>query len=337
MASGGFQQSESSNAAAPARSATVAPGLCARIASYARQHGPRAVLAAVGRNVLLPFIRFNRHFIWDVSLHSDRAPSPWSEEEEFSILGPEALDAAITPQLLEFLGGPHAEYDLQGVRSGDRLLLVKVCGDYVYSGYIYFNTTAETRRQKRIYAERDDTPIIGTCVSRPAKVWSEAVGEFGAGTPFRSWLESQLPQKTDLEAAAAGFKSVGQFIYTLRLARNLELPFLELKARVILGKPLWKALAELRPDVDAMAEVRKVWDEASIHRRVLNDVFRYLRKTGCKRAMNEVLAHNQASHQANIAVGMKIRRELRDWTVCRRLVVQHVIEDQRSRWRVFAV
>ena len=51
--------------------------------------------------------------------------------------------------------------------------------------------------------------------------------------------------------------------------------------------------------------------------------------------MLEVLADNQPSNRANEAVGMKIRRQLTDWTVFRRIVVQRVVEDNEPHWRVF--
>ncbi len=306
-----------------------------KIRSYAAQKGMGATLAAIARNFLHPFIRFNRHFIWDVMLDGDRGPSPWSANEQFLIVGPAELDSVMTPRLLEFLGGEKADYDLQGVRQGDRLLLVTIRGEYVYSGYVYFNTTAETRRQKKIYAETDDTPIIGTCRTTPTKIWDEAPARFSGDTSLSCWLQAQQPASTDLDTAYSGFRNLGQFVFTTRLAYSLNLSFSALKTKVIGGKTLWHAVKELKPDVDAMAEVRAVWEEASIHRRVLNDLFRYLRQMGCRRAMNEVLAHNESSHKANIAVGMRVRRELVDWTICKHLMLQQVVEEGRSHWRVF--
>lgn len=224
-----------------------AGSIAGRVLAYARQRGIRGTLKALAKTIFYPFVHYNRHLIWDLTLDGNRPPSSWSPKEHLSILGPEDLEKALTPRLREFLGGVAAEHDLKGVRQGDRLLLVTIEGEYAYSAYIYFDTTVETRRQKKIYGEMKETPIIGSCLTAPA---------------FR---------------------------------------------------------------------------RRGIHRRVLNDAFRYLRQIGCRRVVLEVLADNEPSNQANERVGMNIRRELTDWTVFRRLVVQRVVEDRRPRWRVFVI
>jgi hypothetical protein len=303
--------------------------------AYSARKGLAATLRAVVRALVQPVVRYRHHLIWEATLHAPRLPSPWAEEERFSIIGPETLDAEVNPRLYRFLGDDDAAYDLQGVREGDRLLLVQIESAYVYSGYIYFNTTPETRRQKKIYREPGDAPIIGSCISRPVKIWPRPVTELTAANELSRKLCRLLPAGSTIENAAAGFKSMGQLVYTAQLAHNLGIRFDVLKARVLSGDTLWKAVEALKPGIDAMAEVRRVWDEASIHRRVLNDVFRYLQQLGYNRAINEVLAHNLPSLNANEAVGMKICRELRTCIVLGRLAVQRIAEAGRSQWRVF--
>jgi hypothetical protein len=310
--------------------------LVSALHGYKEQKGLRSTALAVLRTLVQPLVRFNHHFIWEAEL-TERIPSVWSDEESFSIIGPEDLDAKLTPKLLKFLGGERAADDLNGVRQGDRLLLVTIAGDYVYSGYIYFNTTRETLRQKKIYNESDETPVIGTCISTPSKIWAGKAESIRPATELASRLQKLLPTGMALEKAASGFKNLGQFVYTVYLSHNLEIPFDQLKAKVLGGSALWKAVQELRPGVDATTEVRRAWDEASIHRRVLNDVFRYLYSQGYRRAMNDVLAHNEASHKANAAVGMKIRRELQDWTILKRCMLQRARSAGRSSWRLFGI
>jgi hypothetical protein len=294
------------------------------------------VLAAV-RTLTSPLVQYRRHLIWEVLLDAPRPPSPWAEDERLLIIGPESLEAEMNPQLWQFLGGESAADDLKGVREGDRLMLVTIENRYVYYGYIYFDTTRETRRQKRIFGEKDGTPVIGTCYSTPFKIWGGKTQQLEQNTELSSRLQKLLPAGTDLQNAAKGFKSLGQFIYTLHVSQNLDIPFDALRAGVLSGQSLWQAIEALKPNVDAMAEVRKAWDEASIHRRVLNEAFRYLQQLGYSRVINEVMASNQASSKANVAVGMKICRELRDWTIVKRLVVQKVEEANRSDWRVFVI
>jgi hypothetical protein len=305
--------------------------------SYVARKGLGATLMAVVRTLAHPVVRYRHHFIWEALLNTPRSPSPWAEEERFSIIGPETLDREMSPRLQRFLDADGSADDLDGVRKGDRLLLVEIDSSCVYSGYIYFDTTRETRREKTIYCEPGDAPVIGTCVSSPVKIWSRPMTPLPADSELARKLRRLLPADTAMESAAAGFKSLGQFLHTAQLAHNLEIPFDQLKARIMSGDSLWTGVAALRPGVDAMGEVRRVWDEASLHRRVLNDVFRYLQQLGYQRAINEVLADNLSSLNANKAVGMKICRELRTWMILGRLAAQRISEAGRSRWRVFRI
>jgi hypothetical protein len=56
-----------------------------------------------------------------------------------------------------------------------------------------------------------------------------------------------LPSGMTLPSAASGFASTGQFIATLHVAHNLNIPFSQLKAEVISGIPLGQAVSGLRP------------------------------------------------------------------------------------------
>ena len=304
-----------------------------KVRSYWRNRGPRAFVLAVVRALAGRLFRYDRHFIWEALLSTPRPPSPWSDDEQLLILGPGELEATLDEPLRRFLGGENATNDLEGVGRGDRLMLVRVDGEYAYSGYIYFDTTLETRRQVKIYGEALGVPVIGTCVSAPSRIWNGPAG-VPSQDALRFKLEQLLPLETDLESAASGFKTMGMFIHAAQLAHNLELPFDVLKGRILSGRNLWQAVQDLKPNTNAADEVRKIWEEASIHRRVLNDAFRYLQNLGYSRVINDVLAHNDGSTKANIAVGMKLCRELRDWTILRHLVVQRVGVSGRWRWRL---
>ena len=76
----------------------------------------------------------------------------------------------------------------------------------------------------------------------------------------------------------------------------------------------------------------------AIYRRILNDLFIHLGAQGCQECICEIEPGNKASQAASRAAGMVLRRELTDWIVLRRLVIQHVRPvDDKAYWRVFFV
>ena len=308
-----------------------------RVTSSWRQKGPWLTLVTILRTLFQPLVRYHHVYIWEAILDVPRARSIWAPDERMTIIGPEKIDTVMNPQLLRFLGGESAADDLEGVRKGDQLLLVENETGYVYSGYIYFDTTRGTQRQKKIYGEGRGAPVIGTCVSRPIKIWSGKAEQIPQDGELATRLMALLPAGTDLQNAATGFRDLGQFLYTAYLSHHLEIPFDQLKHQVLSGSSLWQAIHFLRPDVDAIAETRKAWEEASIHRRVLNETFVYLQSLDYRRAINEVDVENDASNKANEAVGMRICREVRYWTFVNHFVVQRGREDARPYWRWFVI
>ena len=62
-----------------------------------------------------------------------------------------------------------------------------------------------------------------------------------------------LPSGMTVATAAAGFKNEGQFLAALHVAKNLNIPFAEIKDRVTAGESLGTAIHELKPDMDAKA------------------------------------------------------------------------------------
>ncbi len=76
----------------------------------------------------------------------------------------------------------------------------------------------------------------------------------------------------------------------------------------------------------------------AIYRRALNDLFIHLRARGCQECICEIDPDNGASQSASLAAGMTLCRELTDWIVLRRLVLQRVCPVNGHRfWRVFFV
>ena len=79
------------------------------------------------------------------------------------------------------------------------------------------------------------------------------VGRLTSDTNLSGRLTALLPPGTTLASAATGFKNEGQFIATLHAAKNLDIPFADLKDRVTAGESLGTAIHALKPAMDAQA------------------------------------------------------------------------------------
>ena len=78
-------------------------------------------------------------------------------------------------------------------------------------------------------------------------------------TKLADKLQGLLPSGTKLEIAAQGFKNLGQFVAAVHASHNLDIPFDQLRAKMI-GPPkesLGKAIDQLRPDADSKTETKK--------------------------------------------------------------------------------
>lgn len=56
-----------------------------------------------------------------------------------------------------------------------------------------------------------------------------------------------------LATAATGFRNEGQFVAALLVAKNLNIPFIELKDRMTAGESLGAAIHAVKPDLDGKA------------------------------------------------------------------------------------
>lgn len=66
-----------------------------------------------------------------------------------------------------------------------------------------------------------------------------------------------LPAGTDVQAAAAGFKNLGEFVAAAHVSNNLGIPFADLKTKLLAGDSLGSAIHSLKPEADAQVEARK--------------------------------------------------------------------------------
>src|SRR5262245_16229106 len=87
-------------------------------------------------------------------------------------------------------------------------------------------------------------------------------------TSLASKLQSRLPAGTDLNAAAAGFRNLGQFVAAVNVSNNLGISFTELKTRMVdQGMSLGQAIQDaprLTSTTDTTAIVRRAEDEADV-------------------------------------------------------------------------
>jgi hypothetical protein len=83
-------------------------------------------------------------------------------------------------------------------------------------------------------------------------------------TNLSTKLQGLLPAGTNLQTASQGFKNLGQFVAAVHVSHNLDIPFDELKAKMI-GPPkesLGKAIQALKPSTNSAAETKKAQKQA---------------------------------------------------------------------------
>lgn len=83
-------------------------------------------------------------------------------------------------------------------------------------------------------------------------------------TRLSSNLEKILPNGMTAEQACSGFKNLGQCVAAAHVSHNLDIPFEQLKAKMTGtgSESLGKAIADLKPDVDAKSEAKKAQKQA---------------------------------------------------------------------------
>ena len=84
-------------------------------------------------------------------------------------------------------------------------------------------------------------------------------------TNLASKLQSRLPAGTDLQAAAAGFRNLGQFVAAVNVSHNLGIPFVDLKRDMVTrGMSLGQSIQDLRPTVNATTETQHAERDADV-------------------------------------------------------------------------
>ena len=88
--------------------------------------------------------------------------------------------------------------------------------------------------------------------AKAARVDSAAAAEIRSNPRLSARLTPLLPAGMTFDQASSGFKNTGQFVAALHVAKNLNIPFSDLRARMIAGgESLGEAIHGLRPGMPA--------------------------------------------------------------------------------------
>ena len=111
---------------------------------------------------------------------------------------------------------------------------------------------------------RDSVPSIGMSGRPDAHHVERAQQQLSQAPMVMARIRPLLPTGTDPSGAASGFGDLSEFISTLHVSDNLDIPFHELKVRVTGpdGRSLGDAIRELRPTADPGAEIRRAREQA---------------------------------------------------------------------------
>jgi len=111
-------------------------------------------------------------------------------------------------------------------------------------------------------------PMSGTKQDRAQKQQKQreptVADQLAARPSLAAKLQAELPPNTNLQSAARGFDDLGRFVSAVHVAHNLGIPFRDLKAKTT-GRSaisLGKAVQQLKPGMDAKAEIKKAEKQA---------------------------------------------------------------------------
>jgi hypothetical protein len=117
----------------------------------------------------------------------------------------------------------------------------------------------EERTPARATPRARSTAVRNPATARTARPSTEASMAVPASEPrLHDRLKPVLNRGAQMSVAADGFRSAEEFATVAHAARNTNVPFMVLKHRVVTeGRTLEDALREVKPEVDAKAEVAR--------------------------------------------------------------------------------
>jgi len=102
------------------------------------------------------------------------------------------------------------------------------------------------------HGSRVGNPPSGeTMKTTPAHPEGNVGADLSDHTALSAKLQNSLPAGTNLQEASAGFKNMGQFVASVNVSHNLDIPFDQLKVRMVSGKSLGDAIHALKPTMSS--------------------------------------------------------------------------------------
>jgi hypothetical protein len=108
-------------------------------------------------------VRRRNHVVFELDLTVPREPTPWAPGERAVEIGPDNIDTVMTPELIEFMGGERVRKSLDGVRRGNRVVLVVDAEGYAGYGHLVINS----KEYVRALGEREAVPYVGNFFTAP--------------------------------------------------------------------------------------------------------------------------------------------------------------------------
>jgi hypothetical protein len=108
-------------------------------------------------------LRRRNHIVFELDLTIPRDLTAWAPGERVIEIGPDNLDAVMTPALFEFMGGEQVRKSLDGVRRGNRVILVVDDEGYAAYGHVVVNS----KEYVRALGEPEAVPYVGNFFTAP--------------------------------------------------------------------------------------------------------------------------------------------------------------------------
>jgi hypothetical protein len=128
------------------------------------------------------------------------------------------------------------------------------------------SSRAATKSTGRARGDRVQQPVVSSTTTRDAPVVPTAMlapASLPSSPRLVAKIQSLLPPGMAADQAAFGFRTQMQFVSAVFAARNLDIPFGELKTRLLThGMSLDQSIHALRPKVDATAEADRALRQA---------------------------------------------------------------------------
>jgi hypothetical protein len=128
------------------------------------------------------------------------------------------------------------------------------------------STAATKSATKGARGDRVQQPVVSSTTTRDARVVPTAMlapASLPSSPRLVAKIQSLLPAGMAADQAAFGFRTQMQFVSAVFAARNLDIPFGELKTRLLThGMSLDQSIHALRPGVDATVEADRALRQA---------------------------------------------------------------------------